>query len=224
MKKGFTDITFIVDRSGSMSSVATDTIGGFNSYVKKQRETNVGECRMSFNQFDEIFEEVYQNLDIKEVKDLDDKTFVPRGWTALLDAVGNTIENKGKYYNDLPEHERPEKVLIVILTDGEENASKKYSYNQIQEMVKHQTETYQWEFVFLGANQDSWAAGQALGVSGSNTLNFVSKGKNKISSNSMMWNTLSDKTSMYRSVPGAKMSYTAVEQKVQNDLVNTNDQ
>jgi hypothetical protein len=139
MKKGFTDITFIVDRSGSMSSVATDTIGGFNSYVKKQRETNVGECRMSFNQFDEIFEEVYQNLDIKEVKDLDDKTFVPRGWTALLDAVGNTIENKGKYYNDLPEHERPEKVLIVILTDGEENASKKYSYNQIQEMVKHQT-------------------------------------------------------------------------------------
>jgi hypothetical protein len=114
-----------------MTTVAKDMIGGFNSFIKVQKENNVGECRVSFYQFDTLYESVFENMEISLVPDLTDKTFVPRGGTALLDAVGRTINTVGAELATLPEEERPEKVLMVIITDGEENSSHEFTAEQV---------------------------------------------------------------------------------------------
>lgn len=222
MKKGLTKIVFVVDRSGSMMSVASDMIGGFNRFIKTQKDNNVGECTVTFNQFDDIFENVYKNVLVEDVKDLDDKTYVPRNMTALYDAVGRTIDEIGEELANLPEDQRPEKVLVVILTDGLENASNTFKKKDVQEKIKLQTETYKWEFVYIGANQDSWAVGESLGISGSNTISYVSKGKNTKESNESLWDTLGAKAVSYRSCFSAKMSFTPEEQEEQEKLVKDN--
>ena len=121
MKKDYTKIVFVVDRSGSMASIAKDIIGGYNKFIADQKALKVGTCDVSFYQFDTTYNAVYENTPIDFVKDLDEKTFVPRGGTALLDAVGRTIENVGKQLSNMNENDRPDKILVVILTDGEEN-------------------------------------------------------------------------------------------------------
>lgn len=222
MKKGLTKIVFVVDRSGSMKSVASDMIGGFNRFIKTQKDNKVGECTVTFNQFDDIFENVYKNVLVEDVKDLDDKTYVPRNMTALYDAVGRTIDEVGAELADLPEDQRPEKVLVVILTDGLENASNTFKRKDVQEKIKLQTETYKWEFIYIGANQDSWAVGEGLGISGANTINYVSKGKNTKASSDELWNTLGSKAVSYRSCLSAKMSFTDEEREIQDSLVKDN--
>ncbi len=222
MKKGLTKIVFVVDRSGSMESVASDMIGGFNRFIKTQKDNKVGECTVTFNQFDDIFETVYKNVLVEDVKDLDDKTYVPRNMTALYDAVGRTIDEVGSELAALPEEERPEKVLVVILTDGLENSSNTFDRKDIQEKIKLQTETYKWEFIYIGANQDSWTVGESLGISGNNTINYVSTGKNVTSSSLALWDTLGSKTVSYRSCVSAKMSFTPEEREVQDTYVKNN--
>lgn len=223
MKKGLTKIVFVVDRSGSMQSVASDMIGGFNKFIKTQKENKVGECTVTFNQFDDIFENVYKNVLVENVKDLDDKTYVPRNMTALYDAVGRTIDEVGAELAALPEDERPEKVLVVILTDGLENASNTFNRKSIQEKIKLQTETYKWEFIYIGANQDSWAVGEGLGIQGTNTISYVSKGKNTKSSNEALWDTLGAKAVTFRACSSAKMSFTEEEREVQDNLIKDNE-
>lgn len=224
MKKGLTKIIFVVDRSGSMQTVASDMIGGFNKFIKTQKENKVGECTVTFNQFDDIFESVYKNVLVENVKDLDDKTYVPRNMTALYDAVGRTIDEVGEELANLPEDQRPEKVLVVILTDGLENASEKFTRQDIQKKIKHQTETYKWEFIYIGANQDSWAVGEGLGISGANTINYVSTGKNMVSSSYSLWSTLGAKAVSYRACSSisASMSFTDEEREEQEKLIKSN--
>jgi uncharacterized protein YegL len=221
MKKGFTKIVFVIDRSGSMASVKNDMIGGFNTFIKTQQEAKVGECRISFYQFDDIYEEVYKNLLVENVKDLDSKTYVPRNGTSLLDAVGMTINNVTDEINKLPEEEKPEKILVVILTDGEENSSQMFAIQDVRQLITEKT-LAGWEFVYIGANQDTWNVAASMGIGGSNSISYVSKGKNTKSSNESLWGGLADKAVMYRSNVGTKMCYTLEEQQEQQDLIDSN--
>ncbi len=223
MKKGLTKIIFLVDRSGSMQTVAKDMIGGFNSFIKNQKENNLGECRVSFYQFDTVYEKVFENVEVQLVQDLTDETFVPRGGTALLDAMGITINTVGAELAALSEDERPEKVLVVIITDGEENSSKEFKSDQIKSMVQLQTEKYSWQFVYLGANQDAWSVGQSMGINAKSSYCYVSSGANTASSSYAMWNTLDNHTTTFRSCIGTSdIHFTDEEQKEQEKLIKSN--
>ena len=166
--KDFTDIVVILDRSGSMESIRTDTEGGFNAFVKEQQETP-GDCALSLYQFDDKYDVVYENRPIAEVPALE---LAPRGTTALLDAVGKTIATRGEYYGNLPEEDRPGRVVVVIMTDGQENASREYRRDRIKEMITTQQDTYKWQFVFLGANIDSFAVAGGMGIRAASTMDF----------------------------------------------------
>ena len=212
MKQGLTHIVFVVDRSGSMKSIAEDMIGGFNSFIKQQKELP-GECYVSFYQFDDIYETVFERTNLVDVKDLDDKTYVPRNMTALYDALGRTINNYGKYLSDLPEDQRPDRVMVITITDGINNASREFSAAQVREMVQHQTEKYSWSFVFLGSNIDAWDAGASLGVAASSTLQFA----NVKGSVSASYTALSKNTVMFRAA-AAPVAYSfSVEDVAEQD-------
>lgn len=170
------EIICIIDRSGSMASIANDAIGGFNTFLEDQKKVE-GEATLTFVQFDTEYEVIHENKPLNDVPILDNKTFQPRGATALLDAVGKTIDNTGKRLSNTPESNRPDKVIIAILTDGEENSSKQYNLSKIKEMIQHQKEKYQWEFIFLGANQDAFAEAAKIGIDVNDTFNFASTGK-----------------------------------------------
>jgi len=173
MKENTTHILVLIDRSGSMTSIATDIIGGFNQFIKKQKEIS-GECFISLYQFDDIYEVVFERIKLQDVKDLDSNTYQPRNSTALYDAMGKTIDNYGKYLADLKEEERPGRVLFVTLSDGLNNASREHTLKSVQDRVRHQTEKYGWDFVFLGSNIDAWEASGSLGIARSSTLQFAS--------------------------------------------------
>jgi len=163
MKKDYCSITVLLDRSGSMLNIKNDIIGAFNSFIDSQKDLP-GQCDISLYQFDDQYEVVYEGKNVKSTPLLNDENYVPRGWTRLLDGIGKTINNLGVRLSKLPENERPEKVLFVIITDGEENSSKEFKRNQIFEMIKLQKETYKWQFVFLGANQDAIVTGAQFGI------------------------------------------------------------
>jgi hypothetical protein len=173
VKTDFADITVVLDRSGSMSSVQDDTIGGFNSFIEAQRKVP-GECNASLVQFDDQYEVVYTAKPVKDAPALTRETFVPRGMTALLDAIGRTINATGKRLEAMPEADRPSKVIFVILTDGGENSSKEYTREQVFKMITHQKAAYQWDFVFLGANQDAISAGASIGIGSGSTMTYAS--------------------------------------------------
>lgn len=159
-KPNSTDITVILDRSGSMGSIASDMCGGFDSFVRKQRQLP-GECTISLVQFDTVRETVYSAVPIHDVPPL---VLVPRGSTALHDAIGHTINETGRRLRALPEHLRPAQVLLMIISDGHENASSEFAGSTIEQMTKHQREKYQWEFMYLGANQDAVVVAKSLGI------------------------------------------------------------
>ena len=174
MDDKLTEIIVITDRSGSMDEVKADTIGGFNTFLKGQQELKEGRCLLTYCQFDTVYEVVHEALPIEEMKPLDEKTFVPRGGTALLDAVGKTIDEVGARLAKIPEAKRPGNVVVVIMTDGEENSSSdKYKNGKLKEMVKRQAADYDWTFIFLGQNIDAFAEGDAIGFSNQNTHMFV---------------------------------------------------
>lgn len=158
--KDLTHIEMVLDRSGSMSSCKSDTEGGFNTFIAEQKKVP-GECRVTLAQFDNTYEVVYADRPLAEVPDL---ALAPRGGTALLDAIGRSINSLGKRLNDTPEEERPGAVVFVILTDGQENSSVEFSLTRIHEMISHQRDTYGWQFMFIGANQDAIQAGASLGI------------------------------------------------------------
>ena len=172
MKGNLTDISVVLDRSGSMQSVRSDTIGGFNAFLKTQKEAP-GEALLTLAQFDHEYEVVYSGKGIKDAPELSSETFVPRGQTALLDAIGRTINATGARLSAMAEDQRPGKIIVVIITDGQENNSREFSRPQINEMIKHQKEAYSWDFVFLGANQDAIQAGVSLGVNSGNSMTFA---------------------------------------------------
>jgi hypothetical protein len=170
--KDKTDITIILDRSGSMSSVKDDTIGGFNNFLSEQQKVE-GEASLSLVQFDDQYEVLYLDKDIQAAARLTEETFQPRGMTALYDAVGRTVNATGQRLAALPETERPDRVLLVIMTDGFENASREFSGAQIGEMIRHQQDVYSWQFMFIGANQDAVLSAREIGIQEGAALTYA---------------------------------------------------
>ncbi|MBP2641047.1 MAG: hypothetical protein H6Q66_1998 [Firmicutes bacterium] len=175
MKKDLTEIVFILDRSGSMDALTADTIGGYNEFLETQKKTS-GEAKVTTILFDDRYEILHDGLNIKQILPITSKEYFARGSTALLDAVGMTINDVGARLNRLDESERPEKVIVVIITDGKENASKEFSYKKIQRMITHQQEKYSWEFLFLGANIDAVREAQNLGINANRAANYAATG------------------------------------------------
>jgi uncharacterized protein YegL len=173
MKKGKSEVIIVLDRSGSMSKIKSDVEGGFKTFIDKQKK-EPGECLVSLYQFDDKYETVYEARDINSVSEL---TLVPRGNTALLDAMGRTIDAVGARLACTRENDRPESVIILIMTDGEENWSTEYTKNTIKEMIQHQREKYNWHFVFVGANQDAILTGGDYGISRGTSLSFTNDTK-----------------------------------------------
>ena len=174
MKLGYTDLIILLDRSGSMNTIKDDTIGGIRKLVDDQKKVP-GECRLSFIQFDKenyqmAYDVVYSETPLADVKELN---LEPRGWTPLLDAVGRAINETGKRLADKPEHERPEFVVMVIATDGQENASHEFSKDQIRQMIEHQRDVYKWHFTFIGANQDAFGEASRIGIPQAAVLNYA---------------------------------------------------
>ncbi len=164
MKENLTELVFILDRSGSMHSMQEEAIGGFNAFLEDQKKVP-GEANMTLVLFDHDYNLIHNGKDLNDVESLCSDTYSPRGTTALLDAIGRTVDDVGKRLAETPEEERPSKILVAVLTDGLENASKDYKKAKINEMITHQRDEYKWEFIFLGANQDAIAEGSSLGVS-----------------------------------------------------------
>jgi hypothetical protein len=164
-----THIICILDRSGSMSSIMSDSIGGFNTFLKQQKELP-DEATITVVLFDDKYELLYDNVDIKKAEELTDKTWYPRGMTALYDAIGKTINNEKANFAKLGD-EKPAKVLVCIVTDGLENASKEYKKDVIKKLIKS-CEDEDWNFIYLAANQDAMTVGSGFGISTSNTYTY----------------------------------------------------
>lgn len=163
-----THIYFLLDRSGSMHSIKLDTEGGFDAFINEQRRTP-GRCRVTLAQFDNQYEVVYQGLDVTRVPPL---TLQPRGSTALLDSMGRLIGDAGAELARLPEKDRPGTVLVAIMTDGIENSSIEWTRPAIRSLVEQQTTAYNWQFLYMGADQDAIEVGASIGVAGGHSMTY----------------------------------------------------
>lgn len=170
-----TDITVVLDRSGSMASIANDVIGGLNLFVQAQARIE-GEASFTLVQFDDRYEVVHAHVPIQRVPALTDRTYVPRGSTALLDAIGRTIVDTGTRLAMMPEADRPQVVIVAVQTDGLENASREFTRPQVFGMVRHQEEKYAWQFVFLAADQDAIDEGGRMGFARASALDYDKNG------------------------------------------------
>lgn len=164
MKKDLTEIVFILDRSGSMSGLEADTIGGFNSMIMKQRHER-GEALVTTVLFDDRAEVIHDRVPIEGVAPITRNDYYVRGCTDLLDAVGTAIERIGTIHKYARREDVPERTLFIITTDGMENASRQYGYNDVKRMIERQKRRFGWEFIFLGANIDAGAVGERMGIS-----------------------------------------------------------
>lgn len=172
MKNGYSDITVVLDRSGSMACLVDEVIGAFNTFVDEQQQV-AGQASFSLVQFDDRYEVYLDAVDLAKVGRLDRTTYVPRGMTALYDAVGRAIVATGTRLAALDEAERPDKVVFLIQTDGMENASHEYDAATLQAMIRHQQDKYAWEFVFLGANIDAGSVAEEIGIARDKALQYA---------------------------------------------------
>ena len=159
-----TELVFILDRSGSMSGLEKDTIGGFNAMIEKQKRED-GQALVSTVLFDNESVVIHDRLPLDRVPPLTEKEYYTRGCTALLDAVGGAIHHIGNVHKYARREDVPEKTLFIITTDGYENASRRYDYKKVRHMIQHEKEKYGWEFLFLGANIDAAAEAKRFGIS-----------------------------------------------------------
>lgn len=171
MRKGLTEVIFILDRSGSMRGLEDDTIGGFNSMIEKQRKED-GEAFISTVLFDDSSEVLYDRVPVGKVEPMNDKQYYVRGCTALLDAIGGAIHHISNVHKYAREEDRPEKTLMIITTDGMENASHQYTYDKVKKMVEQVKEKDGWEFLFLGANIDAIEVAGRFGIDEDRALNY----------------------------------------------------
>ena len=172
MKKNnnLTELVFILDRSGSMSGLESDTIGGFNGFIESQKALE-GKASLTTVLFDSSWRILHNGIDLHEVKPMTTTDYVAGGMTAMLDAIGETINRVQDRHDELGE-EKPENVLFVITTDGEENSSHKFTKNQIEKMIKHQTNGHGWKFMFLGANMDAVKEAESIGIARGFATNY----------------------------------------------------
>ena len=171
MKKGLTEIIYVLDRSGSMGHLTGDTIGAYNAYLDEQKNFD-GETKITTVLFDDKYELLFNGVSIDEAY-LDHEKYYVRGMTALYDALGKTIIDVGRRLASTPESERPEKVIFIITTDGYENASKEFTQKKVKEMIEHQQSKYSWEFLFFGANIDSAETATSIGVDATSSFDFA---------------------------------------------------
>lgn len=243
MKSGYTHVAVVLDSSGSMASILDDTIGGFNVFLKGQKEAE-GEATLTlvefaprsfngwsqgnmwvqpnsldFGKVDGVKVNVkYDFMPIKAVPELSRKNYIPSGGTPLLDTIAETIVRTGKALAAMPESLRPEKVLFVIITDGEENESRVYNHQRVMEMIQHQSIVYKWEFMYLGANQDAIAVGATFGVSAARSMSYGTSKEAVFDT----YNVLASKTMAFRSAGNAAevqaaLNFTAEERKSVED-------
>jgi uncharacterized protein YegL len=176
MKKDFTMVIVLLDKSGSMLKVHEDTIGGFNMFLEEQKIVP-GEVSVSLIQFNNKTENTYIDVPINHIAPLTKESYKPSGWTALNDSLAKTIGEVGKKLSAKPEHERPSNVVILIMTDGEENASRDFAghdgLSKVKEMIKHQQDKYSWKFVFIGSNIDSFTTSSMYGIPSTYTINYT---------------------------------------------------
>ena len=213
MKNDLTELVFILDRSGSMGGLENDTIGGFNSMLAKQ-QVQPGECRITTVLFDNEYEILHDRIDIKAVKPISNEQYFVRGSTALLDAVGNTINKIGNAQKHTAKDYRANKVLIVITTDGMENSSREFCYSKIKSMIKHQKSKYSWEFIFLGANIDAVEVAGSFGIPRTRAVNF----HNDSEGIELNFKVLNETVAMYRKAPKGAVLDQAWSEEIQKDF------
>lgn len=172
MKKNLTELVFILDKSGSMAGLERDTIGGFNSMLRKQKALD-GECRITTVLFDNCYQLLHDRIDIRAVSPMTEKEYQVGGSTALLDAIGRTVHKLVSVQRNTAEEYRAENVMFVIITDGEENASREYSPQKVKAMIQEEREKYGWEFVFLGANIDAVETAGRFGIAPDRAVDYV---------------------------------------------------
>ena len=173
MRKNLTEIVFILDRSGSMSGLEADTIGGFNSMIEKQKKAD-GEAIISTVLFDNVSEVIHDRADIRSIQPMTEDDYTVRGCTALLDAIGGAVHHIGNVHKYARAEDVPEHTLFVITTDGMENASRRYDSETVKKMIERQKEKYGWEFLFLGANIDAVETARSVGISKDRSVNYCS--------------------------------------------------
>lgn len=192
MNKDLTRIIVILDRSGSMNSIRDDAIGGFNAFVEEQKAVP-GEATLTLVQFDDKYEPNYENIPLDEVDDLDETTFVPRGSTALLDAIGRTVVGACADIDKMAEEARPGKVMVAILTDGAENASREFNKEQVLNAITERTKAG-WEFLYLSADADAFRDAGGYGINVNNIFLFE---KTKLGTK-RAYKKMSESTTTYR--------------------------
>lgn len=204
MKDDYTHISVILDRTGSMESIRGDTIGGFNSFLQEQKKLP-GTATLTLVQFDtqDPYEIIHDFKSINEVPPLTRETYVPRAGTPLLDAMGRGVNDLEKRIANLPEEARPSKVVVAVITDGQENSSKEFKREQIEKMIKERIEKDNWQFVFLSADLSAIEDAKSIGFAADAVLLFA---KNKGGA-SAAWSTLSERTSEYRTARKRKIGF-----------------
>lgn len=172
-EKNLTELVFILDRSGSMSGLESDTIGGFNSMLAKQKKVE-GEAYVTTVLFDDLMEQIHDRVPVREVPAMTDKEYEVRGCTALLDAIGSTIEHISFIHRYARKEDVPQRTVFVITTDGMENASRLYSADQVKKMIESKKEKNNWEFLFLGANIDAVETARSFGIHADRAVTYHS--------------------------------------------------
>lgn len=171
-----TEIALILDQSGSMQSIKAGTLEGVNAFIDQQKQENTAyPVKFSLTLFSTEIEVRHSSVSVTEVPALSNVTYSPEGGTALLDAIGITIDSLGKHLAETPESERPGKVIVAIMTDGEENSSRLFTWKQISEKIKHQKDVYKWEFLFMGANQDAIATASRMNITRESSATYFQK-------------------------------------------------
>ena len=170
-KNNITELVFILDRSGSMSGLEGDTVGGFNSLIDKQRKQD-GECYVSVVLFDNESEVIYDRVKLADVRRMTEDDYTVRGCTALIDAIGGAIHHIGNIHKYARPEDVPEHTMFVIMTDGMENASHRYSSDKVRQMIEHEKTEYGWEFLFIGANIDAVSTAKRFGIGANRAVNY----------------------------------------------------
>ena len=215
MKKNLTEIVFILDRSGSMDILTSDTIGGFNTMIENQKKEN-GEAFVTTVLFDDKYELLHNHVNIKDVKTITNKEYYARGCTAMFDAIGKTINSIGARLKDTVEDERPEKIIFVITTDGFENSSKEFTKAQVKEMIEHQQVKYSWTFMFLGANMDAVGEAASFGIDPDYARTYTAS---SIGTQSV-YNSVNKAMSCVRSADISNLTSSSTAYKVVMDALN----
>lgn len=214
MKKNYTHISVILDRTGSMASIRDDIIGGFNTFLNEQKD-QPGEATLTLVQFDskDPFEVIHHFEQIKDIPELTHKTYRPRASTPLLDAIGRGINDLEKSLAELREEDRPSRVMMVVITDGRENSSREFRKDQIEKMIKERIDKDDWQFVFLSSDLAAIGDARSVGVRGESTLLFRKNGKGT----SKAWASLSSRTSDYRSARNKRVDFDQKDREHPDD-------